>query len=168
MRGRFGAARNFSIQDGSFFRSAVRCHRCCSVNSCAPRFHFLARSFLRRDLVFSCSLFAQNDFALAHELVVQPQAVLIRGRFASGARRAAKQPHAGGRLKNVGRKRTAVYIEFDAQIARVGDPGYLVAFVNHDDLRDESNEYGAFSHFSVWPRGNSGADAPDFIGAQGR
>jgi hypothetical protein len=168
MRGRFGTARNFFIQDGSFFHSGLNCHRGCSVNSCAPRFHFLARSFLRRDLIFSRSLFAQNDFALADELVVQPQAVLICGRFASGARRAAKQPHAGGRLKNVGRKRTAVHIEFDAQIARVGDPGYLVAFINHDDLRDESNEYGTFSHFSVWPRCNSGADAPNLMSAQGR
>lgn len=88
---------------------------------------------------------------MAYELVVQPQAVLVRGRFASGTGRAAEQPHASRRLKNVRRKRTAVHIEFDAQIPRVGDPGYLVAFIDHDDLRDESNEYGAFSHFSVWP-----------------
>ena len=105
---------------------------------------------------------------MAHELVVQPQAVLIRGRFASGAGRTAEQPHAGGRLKNVRRERTPVHIKFDAQIARVGDPGYLVAFLDHDDLRDESNEYGAFSHFSVWPRGNSGAVAPKLMSAQGR
>jgi hypothetical protein len=44
----------------------------------------------------------------------------------------------------------------------------LVAFLDHDDLRDESNEYGAFSHFSVWPRGNSGAVAPKLMSAQGR
>lgn len=101
--------------------------------------------------LFSRLFFAQDDFAVAHQLVVQPQAVFVRGRFASGARRAAEQPHAGGRLKNVRRKRTAVHIEFHAQIAGVGDPGYLVAFIDHDDLRDESNEYGAFSHFSVRP-----------------
>ena len=105
---------------------------------------------------------------MAHELVVQPQAVLVCGRFASGARRAAEQPHAGRRLKNVRRKRTPVHIEFNAQIARVGNPGYLVSFIDHDDLRDESNKYGAFSHFSAWPQYRSGADAPDFIGAQGR
>ena len=105
---------------------------------------------------------------MAHELVVQPQAVLVGGRFASGARRAAEQPHAGRRLKNVGRKRTPVHIEFDAQIARVGDPGDLVAFIDHDDLRDKSNEYGAFRHFSVWLPCRSGADAPDSIGVQGR
>ena len=98
-------------------------------------------------LVFAELFFPENHFALAHELVVEPQAVLVRGCFASGARRAAEQSHAGWRLKNVGRKRTAVHIEFDAQIARVGDPGYLVAFINHDHLRNESNEYGAFSHF---------------------
>ncbi len=91
--------------------------------------------------------FPENHFALAHELVVKPQTVLVRRRFASGAWRAAEQPHAGGRLKYVGRKRTAVHIEFDAQIARVGYPGYLVAFIDHDDLRNESNEYGTFRHF---------------------
>jgi hypothetical protein len=41
-------------------------------------------------LIFSRSLFAQNDFAVAHELIVQPQTVLVRCRFASGARGAAE------------------------------------------------------------------------------
>jgi len=112
--------------------------------------------------------FPQNHLAMADELIVQPQAVLVRGRFASGARGAAEQPHAGRRLKNVRRKRTPVDIEFDAQIARVGDPGYLVAFLDDDDLRDESNEYWAFSHFCMWPRGNSGAHAPKLMSLQGR
>jgi len=94
--------------------------------------------------------FAQNDFAMANELVVQPEAVLVRRRFASGARRTAEQAHPRGGLKNIRRKGAAVHIEFDAQIACVGDPGNLVAFIDHDDLRDESNEYGAFSHF-LWP-----------------
>ena len=89
---------------------------------------------------------------MTHELIVQPQAVFVGGRFASGAGRAAEQAHASRRLKNVRRKRTPVYIEFDAQIAGIGDPRYLVAFIDHDDLRDESNKYGAFSHFSVWPQ----------------
>ena len=105
---------------------------------------------------------------MTHGLVIQPQAVLVRGRFASRARRAAEQAHARRRLKNVRRKRTPVDIEFDAQIARVGDPGYLIAFIDHHDLRDESNKYRAFSHFSVWPRRNSGADAPKLMSAQGR
>src|SRR5258708_1256058 len=95
------------------------------------------------DVLLSAELFSpENHFALAHELVVEPQAVLVRRRFASGTWRAAEQPHAGGRLKNVGRKRTAVHIEFDAQIARVGNPRYLVAFIDHDDLRNKSDEYG--------------------------
>ncbi len=92
-------------------------------------------------------LFAQNHFALAHQLVVQPQAIFIRCRFASRARRAAEQPHACRGLKNVRRKRAAIHIKFNAQIACVGNPGDLVAFIEHDDLRDESNEYGTFSHF---------------------
>ncbi len=88
---------------------------------------------------------------MAHELVVQPQAVFIGGCFAARTRRAAEQAHAGRRLKNVRRKRTTIHIEFHAQITRVGDPGNLVALIKHDDLRDKTNEYGAFSHFSLWP-----------------
>ena len=105
---------------------------------------------------------------MADELIVQPQLVFVGGRFAAGARRAAEQAHAGGCLKNVGRKGTAVHIKFDAQIAGVGDPGNLVAVVENDGLRDESNEYGAFRHFSVWLRFGSGADAPDVMIAKGR
>jgi hypothetical protein len=86
---------------------------------------------------------------MAHELVVQPEAVLIRGRLAARARRAAEQAHSCRRLKDIRRKGTAVHIEFDAQIAGVGNPGNLVSFLEHHDLRDESNEYGTFSHFPV-------------------
>jgi hypothetical protein len=95
--------------------------------------------------------FAQNHFALAHQLVVQPQAIFIGCCFASGARRAAEETHAGRSLENIRGKRTAVYVKFDAQIPCVRNPGYLVAFIDHDDLRDESNEYGTFSHFSFAP-----------------
>lgn len=84
---------------------------------------------------------------MSDELIVQPQLVFVGGRFAAGAGRAAEQAHAGGRLKNIGRKGTTVYIKFDAQIAGVGDPGDLVAVVEHHGLRDETNEYGAFRHF---------------------
>src|SRR5205823_5144496 len=140
-----------------------RLHRKRSQSSKSTPGGFAAsRSLLSADLSFS-----ENHFALAHELVVQPQAVLIRGRFAARTWRAAEQPHAGRRLKNVRRKWTPVHIEFHAQIACVGDPGHLVGFVDHDDLRDESNEYGAFSHFSVWPL-PSGTLLPGSVGAQGR
>jgi hypothetical protein len=44
----------------------------------------------------------------------------------------------------------------------------LVAFIDHDDLRDESNEYGAFSHFSVRPEYSHRVDAPKLMSAQGR
>jgi len=91
---------------------------------------------------------------MAHELVVQPQTVFICGCLAARTRRAAEQAHAGRRLKNVRRKRTPVHIEFHSQIACVGDPGNLVAFIKHDDLRNESNEYGTFSHFLCGPCGS--------------
>ena len=59
--------------------------------------------------------------------------------------------HTGGRLENVGRERAAVDVEFDTKIARVGDPGDLVAGIEHHRLRNKSNEYRAFGHFSVCP-----------------
>jgi hypothetical protein len=107
----------------------------------------LLLAFFTQDGLF----FAQDDFALAYELVVQPQAVFVGGRLAPRARRTAEQAHASRRLKNVRRKRAAVDIEFYTQIAGVGDPGDLVALINHDDLRDEANEYRAFSHFLLSP-----------------
>ena len=105
---------------------------------------------------------------MSDELIVQPQLVFIRGRFAAGTWRAAEQAHTGWRLKNIRRKGTAVHVKFDAQIAGVGDPGDLVAVVQHDGLRDETNEYGAFRHFSVWLRFSIGADAPNVMIAKGR
>jgi hypothetical protein len=54
-------------------------------------------------------------------------------------------------LKDIGGKRAAVDIEFDAKIAGVGDPGDLVAGVENDDLRYKSNEYGALCHCSSAP-----------------
>ena len=93
---------------------------------------------------------------MADELVVEPQLVFVGGRFAARARGTAEQAHPRGRLKNVRRKGTAVHIKFDAQIAGVGDPGDLVAVVEHDGLRDESNEYRAFRHLfyltPIWLR----------------
>src|SRR3977135_1226978 len=80
-----------------------------------------------------CPLFlAKDHFAVAHELIVQPQLVFVGGCFAAGPRRAAEQADAGGPLKNVRRKGTAVHIKFDPQIAGVGDPRDLVAVVEHD------------------------------------
>src|SRR6266404_2585570 len=128
----------------------------------------IARRPKNSRLDFGSLFFAEDDFAVTDELVVQPQLVFVGGRFAAWAWRAAEQAHARGRLKNVRRKGTAVHIKFDAQIAGVGDPGDLVAVVEHDGLRDESNEYGAFRHFSVWLRFSIGAHAPNMMIAKGR
>jgi len=117
-----------------------------------PAFWFLegiARYFIFSATFFRALFFPKNHFAVAYELVVEPQAIFVRRRFAAGTRRAAEQTHAGGRLKHVRRKGAAIHVEFHAQVAGVGDPGDLIAIVENDDLRDESNEYGAFSHFSV-------------------
>lgn len=115
-----------------------------------------------REFPFLLALFfTQDHFAVADELVVEPQPVLICGCFAAGTWRTAQEPHAGGRLKHVRGKGTAIRVEFDAQVAGIGDPGNLVAFVQHHNLRNKSNEYRALGHFCLWPRRFSGADAPD-------
>jgi hypothetical protein len=95
--------------------------------------------------------FTQDDFALAYQLIVEPEAIFIRGTLEADAGRAAQQAHACGSLKNVGRKRAAVDVEFDAKIAGVGDPGDLVSWVEYDDLGYESNKYGTLCHFSSAP-----------------
>ena len=98
--------------------------------------------------------FPEDHFAVANELVVQPKLVFVGGRFAARTWRAAEETHAGGRLKNIRRKGAAIHIKFDAQISGVGDPGDLVAVVEYDRLRDESDKYWAFSHFSL-PSGSA-------------
>jgi hypothetical protein len=77
--------------------------------------------------LFRLLFLAENDFALAHKLIVEPEPVFVGGSFEADAGRAAQKAHAGRRLKNVGRKGATVDVEFDAKIARVGDPGDLIS-----------------------------------------
>lgn len=91
--------------------------------------------------------FAENHFALAHRLVVEPQAVFVGRGFGAGTGGTAEQADARGCLKHVRGKRAAVHIKLDAQVSRVGNPGHLVAGVQHHGLRDESYKYRAFRHF---------------------
>jgi hypothetical protein len=95
--------------------------------------------------------FAEDDFALAYQLIVEPDAILVGGAFEAESRRAAQQAHAGWSLKNIGRERAAVDVEFDAKIASVGDPGDLISGVENNHLGYESNEYGTLCHFSSAP-----------------
>src|SRR5260370_28422220 len=99
-------------------------------------------------MLFEGSFLAQDDFAVAYQLVVQPQTVFICCRLAAWTRRTTEQAHAGRCLKNIRRERTTVHVELHPQIPRVGDPVHLVAFINHDDFRAKSNQYGPFTHFS--------------------
>jgi hypothetical protein len=109
-------------------------------------------SLLRREelllWVRSSSLFlAQEYLALANKLIIKPNAVFVGAGFQADTGRPAQEAHPNGRLENVGRKWTAVDVELDAQVAGIGDPGDLIAGVEYDCLRDESNEYRAFGHF---------------------
>jgi hypothetical protein len=98
---------------------------------------------------------AEDDFTLADELVVEPNTILVGGALKTDTRRPAEQSHTCRGLENIGRKRTAVDVEFDAKIAGVGDPGDLITGVEYNDLGYESNEYGTLCHFSSAPYGIS-------------
>jgi hypothetical protein len=92
-------------------------------------------------------LFAENDFAVTYQLVVEPETILEGGGFDPGPSGATEQAHTGGSLKHVGRKRATVHIELDTKIAGVRDPGNLVAVIENDSLGNQAYEYGPFSHF---------------------
>ena len=83
---------------------------------------------------------------MADKLIVEPKSVFVSRRFQAGPRWAAQEADAGGSLEDVRGKWTAISVEFNAQISGIGDPGDLIAGIENDDLRDESNEYGAFGH----------------------
>lgn len=110
--------------------------------------------------MYSGLFVADDDFALADELVVEPKAVLVGRSLGARARRAAEQADAGGNLKYVGRKRTTVDVKFDAKVAGIGNPGDLIAGIENDDLRNESNEYGAFGHCVFGAAGKNGSEDP--------
>ena len=95
--------------------------------------------------------FAEDDFALAYELIIEPDAILVGGALEAESGRAAQQAHASGGLKNIGSERASVDVEFDAKIAGVGEPGDLITGVKNDHLWYESNEYGTLCHFSSAP-----------------
>ena len=56
------------------------------------------------------------------------------------------QAHADRSLKDVGAKRAAVDVEFDAQIAGITDPGDLIAGIEDYYFGKNTNENWAFSH----------------------
>src|SRR5437870_3074833 len=70
-------------------------------------------------------LLAEDHFALAHQLVVEPEAVFVGRGFAAGARRSAEQADSRGRLKNVRGKRAAVHVKLDTQVSWISDAGNL-------------------------------------------
>ena len=94
----------------------------------------------------ACLLVAEEDFAAADELVVDPDAVFVADGFRTEARGASLQTHSGRRLENVRAERAAVHVEFDAKIASIAEPGNLVAGIEHDGFREDPDENGAVSH----------------------
>lgn len=93
------------------------------------------------------TLFAEEDFAAAHELVVDPDTVLVADGARTGAGGAGLQANAGRSLENVGRKRTAVGVKLNAKIAGLADPGNLLARLEDDDFGKNANVNGALSHW---------------------
>lgn len=96
-------------------------------------------------------LTAEFDFAAAHQLIVDPQAVLVAASFGAGAWRAGLQAHASRSLENVGGERAAVDVELDTQIAGVANPGDLIAGIEDDYFGEYTNENGAFGHVQSLP-----------------
>src|SRR5260370_11049232 len=111
---------SFSVQCGGAWPNPSNCHEASPPSATDPKspvlnclFYpsirvqggsldpFLREIFCFVSLCFQPLFFTQDDFTLAHELVVQPQTVFVCGCFAPGARRAAEQPHACRSLKNV-------------------------------------------------------------------
>lgn len=105
-------------------------------------------------------LLAEDHFALAHQLIVEPKSVFIGRGFAAGAWRSAEEADACRRLKNVRRERAAVYVKLDTQVSRIGNPGNLVTGIQHHGLRNQSNQYRAFSHFAFHPDGRMRMTSP--------
>jgi hypothetical protein len=95
--------------------------------------------------------FSEDDFALADELVVEPHTIFVGGALKTDTRRPAEQSHACRGLENIGRKRAAIDVEFDAKIAGVRDPRDLITGIEYNDLGYESNKYGTLCHFSSAP-----------------
>jgi len=91
-------------------------------------------------------LFAEEDFAAAYELFVDPDAVFVADRFGADAGGAGEEAHARRGLKNIGAERAAVDIEFDAEIAGFAVPGNLVAGVEDNGFRENTYQNRAVSH----------------------
>jgi hypothetical protein len=89
---------------------------------------------------------AEDYFAAADHLIVEPQAIFVRAGLGAYRGWTAQQAHTGWGLENVGRERAAIDVEFHAQVARIGEPTDLIAGVENHDLRDQSNQHRTFGH----------------------
>jgi hypothetical protein len=107
-----------------------------------------SRQFFEECLVLgrNFELVAKQDFAAADQLFIDPQPIFVGAGFGPRTRWTGLQAHADGRLKNIGSERATVYVEFDAQIAGVANPSYLVARIENYDFGENTNENGAFGH----------------------
>jgi hypothetical protein len=92
-------------------------------------------------------LIAENHFALADQLVIQPQPVFKSCAFNPGPGRTAQQPHACRSLKYIGGKWAPVSVELDPEIPSVRQPGDLVAIIKHHNLGNYAYKYRPLSHY---------------------
>jgi hypothetical protein len=102
--------------------------------------------FCRERLAHSHALLAQQDFAAAYQLVVDPDTVFVACGFGAHAGRAGEQAHAGRSLEDVGAEGAPIDVEFDAEIAGFAEPGNLVAGIEHDGFGKNADEDVAISH----------------------
>ena len=85
------------------------------------------------------TLFTQEHFAAADELIVDPHSVLVAGRPRTGPGRTSQQAHPRRGLKNIRSERAAVHVKFHAQISRFAIPGDLVSGIEHDGFWENSD-----------------------------
>jgi len=84
-------------------------------------------------------LITQQDFAAAHQLFVDPQAVLIGADFRAGTWWPGLQTHSHRSLKHIGAKRAAVDVEFDTQVTGIANPGDLISGIEDHYFRENTN-----------------------------
>jgi hypothetical protein len=95
-------------------------------------------------------LFAADEhFAVREDDVIERETVPVRAGIQAGANGSADQTDSGRSLKNIRRKRAALRVEFDLQVAGVGIPDSLVAGIEYHYLGNYAYQHIFFSHAEV-------------------
>jgi len=89
---------------------------------------------------------AEKDFAVGDDLFVDREAVFVGAGREAGAESAAHETDSGRGLEDIGRKRRALGIELDFDVAGVGKPDDLLAGIEREHFGENSDEDKFFRH----------------------